>query len=162
MPTTIVDAFKAATRNLEHAERCRDSGCSLSLAQTPEPYVLLKVDSDHSPPEVGSGKRCDFLLVSGSDEGKGPWIVPVELTTGRAKSGRDILEQLHGGLKVADARLPQGIKFQLCPVVAHRSGLGRIVTDYLRNDTNKANFRGKLKQVVTVSCGSTLAAALKT
>ena len=163
MPTTIVDDFKGATRNLEHAERCRDSGCSLSLAQMPEPYVLLKVDSDHPPPEVGSGKRCDFLLVGGSDEGKGPWIVPVELTTGRAKSGRDILEQLLGGLKVADARLPRGIKFQLCPIVAHgRGGLGRPTSDYLKKSSNKVSFRNCRERVEVVSCDSTLADALKT
>lgn len=164
MPTTIVDAFKAATSNLEHAEMCRDSGCSLSLAQIPEPYVLLKVDSNnHPPPEVGSGKRCDFLFVGGSDEGKGPWIVPVELTTGRAKSVSDILAQLHGGLAVADARLPSGIKFQLCPVVAYgRGGLGSFTARNLRKSSNKVNFRNCRKPVVMVSCGSTLAAALKT
>lgn len=162
MPTTIVDDFKASTSDLDHAVGCRDHRCSLSLAQMPQPYVLLQVDSDNPPPEVGSGKRCDFLFVGGSDEGTGPWIVPVELTAGRAKSGSDILDQLHGGLKVADARLPQSIKFRLCPVVAHGNGLGRIVTNYLRNSSNKANFRGQRELVVVLPCGSTLAAALKT
>ena len=161
MPTTIVDDFKTATNGLDYAERCCDSRCSLSLNEEPEPYVLLPVDSAVSPPlEVSDRQRCDYLLVGGNDEGKGPWVVPMELTTGRSKSGSDILEQLNGGLAVADARLRQG-KFQFCPVVAHgRGGLGRIATDFLRNRSNMVNFRGKRERVAIVPCGSRLVSAL--
>ena len=131
------------------------------MNEVPEPYVLLPVDSVVSPPpEVSDRKRGDYLFVGGNEEGKGPWAVPMELTMGRSKSGSDILEQLNGGLAVADARLRQG-KFQFCPVVAHgRGGLGRIATDYLRNRSNRVNFRGQRERVAIVPCGSTLVSAL--
>ena len=127
-----------------------------------EPYVLLPVDSAVSPPlEVSDRKRGDYLFVGGNDEGEGPWVVPVELTTGRSKSGSDILEQLNGGLAVANARLRQGIRFRFRPVVAHGpGGLGRIATDYLRNRSNRVNFRGQRERVAIVPCGSTLVSAL--
>ena len=162
MPTTIVNDFKTATNDLDHSERCRDSRCSLSLHEVPEPYVLIRVDSaGNPPPEVSSRQRCDYLFVGGNDEGEGPWVIPVELTTGRSKSGSDILGQLNGGLAVANARLRQGIRFQFRPVVAHGpGGLGRIATDYLRNRSNMVNFRGKRERVAIVPCGSGLVSAL--
>lgn len=163
IPTTIVDDFRAATDDLDHAASCSDSRCSLPLAGAPEPYVLLRVDSaNNPPPEVSGQQRCDYLFIGGDDAGDGPWIAPVELTTGRSKSGRDILAQLSGGLAVAHARLRQGINFRLRPVVAHGSGgLGRIATDYLRNRSNKVNFRGTRESVSIVPCGAPLSTALK-
>lgn len=162
MTTTIVGDFKTSTSDLDHAEKCLDNRCSLSLNEAPEPYVLIRVDSQgNPPPEVSDRKRGDYLFVGGNDEGKGPWVVPVELTTGRSKSGSDILEQLNGGLAVANARLRQGIRFQFRPVVAHGpGGFGRIATDYLRNRSNMVDFRGKRERVAIVPCGSTLVSAL--
>ena len=162
MPATIVDNFKTATNDLDHAEMCRDSRCSLSLHEVPGPYVLIQVDSPgNPPPEVSGRQRCDYLFVGGHDEGEGPWVVPVELTTGRSKSGSDILEQLNGGLAIANGRLRQGIRFRFRPVVAHGpSGLGRIATDFLRSRSNRVNFRGQRERVAIVPCGSRLVSAL--
>ena len=163
MPTTVIDDFKAVTADLTHAASCSDSGCTLSLSSAPQPYVLLQVDDPHNPPpEVGRGSRCDFLFVGG-DAGGGPWIVPIELTTGRSKSGPQIVAQLNGGLAVADARLRTGIEFRLLPILAHDpdKGINRPAADYLRKRSNYIAFRGALREVQLISCGSDLGSALK-
>lgn len=162
MPTTVIDDFKAATADLTHSASCSDSGCTLSLSSAPQPYVLIQVDDTHNPPpEVSGQSRCDFLFVGGDDGDDGPWIVPIELTTGRSKSGAQIAAQLNGGLAVADSRLRTGIKFRLFPVLAHSRGIDRPVADYLRKRSNRIAFRGALREVQLISCGSDLGSALK-
>lgn len=161
MPTAVIDDFKAATAELTHAASCSDSGCTLTLSSAPQPYALIQVDDPHNPPsEVGRGSRCDYLFVGGDDGGDGPWVVPIELTTGSSKSGSQIVAQLNGGLAVADARLRVGIKFRLFPILAHSKGIGRPVTDYLRRRSNRIAFRGKSMEVQLVSCGSELGTVL--
>ena len=161
MPTAVIDDFKAATEDLTHAASCSDGGCTLTLSSAPQPYALIQVDDPHNPPpEVGRGSRCDYLFVGGDDGGDGPWVAPIELTTGRSKSGSQIAAQLNGGLAVADTRLRTGIKFRLFPVLAHSKGIGRPVTDYLRRRSNRIAFRGKLMEVQLVSCGSELGTVL--
>lgn len=162
MPATVIDDFKAATTDLTHSTSCSDSGCTLALTGAPRPYVLLQVDDPRNPPpEVSGQSRCDYLFVGG-DDGGGPWVVPIELTTGRSKSGCHILAQLNGGLAVADARLRTGIKFRFRPILAHgRAGIKRVVSDYLRNRSHYIAFRGELRAVQQVSCGSDLGDALQ-
>lgn len=161
MPTAVIDDFAASTADLTHAASCSDGGCTLSLSGAPQPYVLIQVDDPHNPPpEVGGGSRCDYLFVGGNS-GDGPWIVPIELTTGRSKSGPQIAAQLNGGLAVADARLRNGIKFRLFPVLAHSKGIARPVTDYLRKRANRIAFRGALMDVQLISCGSDLGSVLQ-
>ena len=162
MPATVIDDFKAATAELTHAVSCSDSGCTLTLSGAPQPYALIQVDDPHNPPpEVSGRRRCDYLFVGGEDGGDGPWVVPIELTTGGSKSGQQIMAQLNGGLAVADARLRTGIRFRLRPVLAYRRGIGRVVSDYLRKRANYIAFRGKAMPVKPVSCGSDLGSALR-
>lgn len=162
MPATIVDAFRAATSDLDQVAICSDSGCRLSLVGVPEPYVLLQIDSaNNPPPEVSGQPRCDYLFVGGDDTKDGLWIVPIELTIGRSKTVRHILAQLNGGLAVAEARLGTVKRLRLCPVVAHgQGGLGAYVSSQLKKPANQLRFRCKSKPVQTVGCGSRLVDAL--
>ena len=166
MPATAVAAVRMRTDSQCHATSCRDSGCSLDLTGAPVPYVLIHIDDPafrvldgqwHLPDDQ---RRCDYLFVGGDDAGRGPWVVPVELTTGR-KEVNDFLAQIGGGIAVADELLPKGVPCRFNPVGGCRLRvLGREVADELRKRSNRVNFRGQLRNIDLVECGTRLADAL--
>ena len=110
MPATVVEAVRAQTNPLCHATSCRDSGCSLDLTGAPAPYALIHINDPAFLVRGGQWRlpddqrRCDYLFVGGEDTNGGPWVVPVELTTGR-KEVNDFLAQIGGGILVADELL---------------------------------------------------------
>ena len=166
MPATAVAAAKTRTDPLCHATSCRDSGCSLDLTGAPPPYALIHIDSETFRILNGQWRlpndqrRCDYLFVGGDDIGGGPWVVPVELTTGSKETG-DFLAQIRGGILVADELLPRDNRYRLYPVGGcHFRKLGREVADELRKRSNRVNFRGQLRNIDLVECGSRLADAL--
>lgn len=167
MPATAVDAVRARTEPQFQATNCSDSGCTLPLLNAPEPYVLIHVDVPNFQVRGGQWRlpndqrRCDYLFVGGNDEDSGgPWVVPVELTTGR-KDPRDFVEQIDGGILVADELIPKGIRCRFRPVGGCRFRmLGRGVSDELRKRINQVNFRGDRQNIRLVECGTQLVDAL--
>lgn len=158
MPATAVEAVREQTNRLCHATNCRDSGCSLDLTGAPAPYALISLEHPTAPVLAGQ-QHCDYLFVGGDDENGGPWVVPVELTTGR-KRASEFLAQLNGGATVADRLLPAGIPHRFNPVAAYRRALHRDDISDLRKPANRVNFRGQRRQVQLVECSTRLADAL--
>lgn len=168
MPATAVAAVKTRTDPRCHATSCRDGGCSLDLTGVPAPYALIHVDSEefrvlNSQWRLPNDqRRCDYLFVGGDDAGIGPWVVPVELTTGH-KETNVFLAQINGGILVADELLPRDrdIRYRFYPVGGcNLRKLGREVVDELRKRGNRVNFRGQLRNIDLVECGTRLADAL--
>lgn len=166
MPATVVEAVRAQTNPLCHATSCRDSGCSLDLTGAPAPYTLIHIDDPAFLVRGGQWRlpddqrRCDYLFVGGEDTNGGPWVVPVELTTGR-KEVNDFLAQIGGGIIVADELLPKGITCRFNPVGGCRLRvLGREVADELRKRSNRVNFRNRPRNIELVECGGRLTSAL--
>ena len=166
MPATAVDAVRARTEPQFQADSCSDRGCTLPLSNAPTPYVLIHVDVSNFQLRGGQWRlpddqrRCDYLFVGGDDTDGGPWVVPVELTTGR-KEPRDFVEQIDGGVLVADELLPKGIRCRFRPIGGCRFRLvGRDVADELRKRSNQVNFRGDRQNIRLVECGTRLADAL--
>ena len=166
MPATAVEAVRAQTDPRCQATRCSDSNCSLSLSGVPTPNVLVHIDSPAFGVRNGQWRlpddrrRCDFLFVAGDDSDGGPWVVPVELTTGR-KEVSDFVAQIGGGILVADELLPAGIRYRFRPAGGCYPRLvGRGVADELRKPVNRVNFRGDRQNVRLVECGDRLAEAL--
>ncbi len=166
MPATAVAAVKTRTDPLCHETSCRDGGCSLDLTGVPAPYALIHIDSEtfrvlnRQWRLPNDQKRCDYLFVGGDDAGRGPWVVPVELTTGH-KETSDFLAQISGGILVANEVFPQDIRYRFYPVGGcRRRVLGKEVTDELRKRSNRVNFRGQLRNIDLVECGTRLADVL--
>ncbi len=162
MPATAVEAVRAQTDPGCQTTSCSDSGCSLSLAGIPTPNVLIQIDAPTFGVRNGQWRlpddqrRCDYLYVGGDDAGGGPWVVPVELTTGR-KEVSDFVAQIGGGILVADELLPEGIHYRFSPVGGCRPRLvGRGVSDELRKPGNRVNFRGDRQNIRLVECGTRL------
>ena len=155
MSTTAVDAIRAKTDKRCHADRCEDSGCSLSMSGAPSPGALISLEHSAAPVATGQS-HCDFLFVGGRDEDR-PLVAPIELTTGM-KSAFRFQRQIEGGVSVADKLLPPGVSFRFRPVAAHKHELPRAEINKLR--ANRVAFRGQDRLIRLVRCGSNLAQAL--
>ena len=155
MSTTAVDAIRAKTDPQCYADKCEDSGCSLSMSGAPSPGALISLEHTAAPVEVGQSS-CDFLFVGGYDEDR-PLVAPIELTTGN-KRASVFLRQIGGGASVADKLLPSDVAFRFRPVAAYERELGRGRINRLR--ASRVAFRGQTSLIKLVSCGSNLAQAL--
>lgn len=138
-----------------HATRCNKRGCRVSLKGTPRKHVLIDMDCD-ALQIPNSQKQCDYLFVG--EENNTNWVVPIELKGGKIGSVREALRQLEEGIRMADGWLPQGISFQLVPVLAHGRKIHRNDLKVLRS--GKMQLRGQRKGVVLIRCGDPLTKAL--
>lgn len=154
MPATAVDAVRANTNPQSHANTCSDSGCSLSISDVPTPNVLVSMEHPTSPVPTGQ-PRCDYLFVGGDDSDGGPWVVPIELTTGK-KRASELLAQIRSVTSIAEGLLPRGIRYRFNPVAAHDRSLHRDDIADLRKPANRIRFRGQPQNVQIVRCGSRL------
>lgn len=156
---TAVEAVITHTNPQSHANTCSDSGCSLSLSGVPTPNVLISMEHPASPVPFGQ-PHCDYLFVGGDDYASGgPWVAPIELTTGKKKAG-ELLAQIRGVTQVANSLLPREVTYRFIPIGAHRGGLHRDDIADLRKPANRISFRGRLRNVQLVRCGDRLATAL--
>ena len=165
MPATIVEAVRAKTNSLCQTDCCYDSGCYVSLHGIPEPYVLINLEHDAAPRHHGHSRHqshphCDFLLVAGGDENGGPWVAPIELTTGN-KDVCLILRQLRAGADIADNLLPHGASFRFMPILAHDGRLhSYVITEVLRRSSSYIQLRNESESIELTRCRGTLADAL--
>lgn len=138
-----------------HATRCNKDGCRVGLQGAPRERIII--DMDCAALQIpNSQKKCDYLFVG--EENNATWVVPIELKGGKIGSVREALRQLEEGIRMADGWLPQGISFQLVPVLAHGRKIHRNDLKVLRS--GKMQLRGQRKGVVLIRCGDPLTKAL--
>ena len=165
MPSTIVKTIKSKTNSLCQTDRCYDSGCCMSLQGIPEPYILINLEHEAAPRHRNHSRRrnhphCDFLLVAGDDENGGPWVAPIELTTGN-KNGELLLRQLRGGADIADDLLPSGVPFRFRPIFAHDGRLNQyVITEVVYLQSSYIQLRDESEPIELTRCHSTLGDAL--
>ena len=165
MPTMIVEAVKAKTKALCQTDSCHDSGCCMSLQDIPEPYVLINLEHDAAPRHRSHSRHsthphCDFLLVAGEDDNGGPWVSPIELTTGN-KDGELLLRQLRAGADIADDLLPHGVSFRFRPIFAHDGRLHQhVITNVIYLQSSYIQLRDTSEHIELTRCRETLANAL--
>ena len=100
-------------------------------------------------------KRCDYLFIG--EEGTATWIAPIELKSGGLRA-TEVLDQLQGGMRALEPCLPQGISFQLVPVLAHGKAIRPYELRKLRSKT--IQLRGQKKVTVLIKCGEPLTKAV--
>ena len=165
MPATIVEAVKAKIKSLCQTDCCCDSGCCISLEGIPKPYVLINLEHDAAPRHRNHSPHqhhphCDFLLVAGNDENGGPWVAPIELTTGN-KSGDVVLRQLRAGADIADDLLPPGVSFRFRPILAHDGRLHKyVITEVIIRQSSYIQLRYDQEPVELMRCWQSLCDAL--
>ena len=136
--------------------RCDKDKCRVALAKAPPERIIVDMDCNAlSIPE--NWKRCDYLFVG--EERNVIWVAPIELKSGRF-SVSAVLEQLAGGTRMANMWLPQGVSFQLAPVLAQGRKIHRNDLKTLR--AKKLQLRGQRKGIAVIKCGEQLTMALGT
>lgn len=135
----------------------------MSLEGIPEPYVLIDLEHDSAPrhrehSRAQNHPHCDFLLVAGDDDNGGPWVVPIELTTGN-KDGDLLLRQLQAGADIADDLLPPDVSFRFRPIFGHDGRMNRYVITEVLYQQN-IQLRHESDYVELIRCGDQLADAL--
>lgn len=125
------------------------------MKEAPDTRVIVDMDCDDIgiPPDQ---KRCDYLFV-GEDKAA-VWVVPIELKRG-ALRGREVVEQLQGGVHAADRWLPAGSAFRFVPVLAYGNGIHRTDLRILRK--TKIKLRKLTRQTALIRCGKPLRTALR-
>ena len=100
-------------------------------------------------------KRCDYLFVG--EEHDTACVAPIELKSGRL-SVSAVLEQIEGGVGMAESWLPQGVSFRFVPVLVH----GRTIHPRDRRAllSRKVQLGKQKKGVVLIRCGEPLTKAL--
>ena len=133
-----------------------ENGEKLSLDISGEKGDHVVIDFDAPELLMGEHKRPDFLFVSnagGSANSSDPnllgRIVPIELSTGRSKSVKEIRKQLQAGLDWVDRRIDQRYKPSLVPVFVGR--LDSRERGKIRMGAEKVRFRGKKKIIQIAS-----------
>ena len=135
--------------------QCNKDRCKLRLDGAPTARIVIDLDCrDLSIPQ--HQKRCDYVFVG--EEGNTAWVSPIELKSGRF-SASGALEQLKGGIAVADNWLPQVIiALQFVPVLAHGKPIHKEDRRRLLSSTLK--LRGKTSKAMLLKCGDRLTKAL--
>ena len=100
-------------------------------------------------------KRCDYLFFGiGQNDA---WVSPIELKSGAFRGG-PASAQLQAGADIADAWIPNGLRFRLVPVLASGQGVHKEVRRALRG--KPITLRGQSRRPVLIRCGSRLMEAL--
>ena len=156
----LVEALKRNILPECHARRCRKERCSVPLHDAPSPHLVVNMDCSELDIPADS-RRCDFLFV-GCERTRGAgWVVPLELKSGSPNTA-DVVEQLQGGARFAEAQLPTQHETRFLPVAVYGGKLHRAESERLKKPPNQVSFRGKKYKVKLMRCNTPLKDALST
>lgn len=146
----LVASVRAAVP--QEAVDCRIArhGCSLDIADTPLPQVVI--DMDHGELDVLRDRpQCDYLFVV--EDGTKKWVIPVELKSGGLRNEHTV-RQLQTGADFADRLMPAGRSFRLAAVIAHGVPLHRSQRNLLLRLTIR--LRNEVCNPLLYECGASL------
>lgn len=141
-----------------HAEACCDCGCSLSMENAPETFVLLGLERDGTPVDPDES-RCDFLFVGGGRDNSFEWVAPIELTKSPPRASK-FLPQLRTGASVAERFIPRDANVRFRPIAVHGRELHRAEREKFLDPCNHIEFHCRKIPIKLVECCSNLADAL--
>ena len=136
--------------------RCQKNGCAVSLAEMPQPRLVVDLDKPGSP--LGPAQtRCDYLFLAESSCSE-LWLAPIELKKGTVDAGKAI-EQLQAGAQAAEGIIPPlgaGIDVRFRPVLASGGGMHKAERDKLKTEANRVTFRGYSEAIRRIRCDAPL------
>ena len=150
-----VDAVSHTVPDSCRVHACNKDSCSISVKTAADRKAIVDLDCEalRIPHDR---KRCDYLFFG--EKGTRSWVVPIELKSGSFNAA-DVVEQLQGGTDEAGAWLPEGIRFQLVPLLVHGTRVIR-KNQLAAFRSEKIDLRGQKKQVVLARCGDNLKGVL--
>ncbi len=154
----LVEALKRNILPKCHARRCTKEGCKVPLHDAPSPHLVI--DMDCSALDIpADSRRCDFLFVGCESTRGAGWVVPLELKSG-SPNAADVVEQLQGGARFAEAQLPAQHETRFLPVAVYGGKLHRAESERLKKPPNQVSFRDKKYEVKLMRCNTPLKSVL--
>ena len=151
--TSLMDKVKRCLPPQSFTTSCSKSGCSVDLQNTPNPRLLLDMDSG----VVGDNdSKCDYIFFGGNSNA---WVVPIELKRGAFKVSQ-VVDQLRAGARFAET-ICEGFEVRFQPVVASGAVNRKQPRRGLRNKSTKIRFRGLDVNFERIRCGDSLTSVLK-
>lgn len=154
MMCELVEVLKRNIPPKCRARRCTKERCKVPLNDAPSPHLVI--DMDCSALDIPADRRrCDFLFVGCEGPRGAGWVVPLELKSG-SPSAADVVEQLQGGARFAEAQLPAQHETRFLPVAVYGGKLHRAESERLKKPPNHISFRGKKYEIKLMRCNTPL------
>ena len=149
----LLDAIRKQLPSDCIVTRCKEKGCSVDMRCSPEPFILIDMNSEALPNR--RGQRCDFIFIGCSDES---WVVPIELKGSKADLD-EVAGQLQAGARFAEQIIPSNVPVRFRPVLASK-GIKKGPRGRLKRESG-IKFRGDAVLFERMKCGDRLAPVLK-
>ena len=133
--------------------RCRRDGCSVSMANVPQPFVLVNVDCPHLGIEP-TASRCDFVFACDA----GNRMAALELKAGALRAS-DVVNQLRAGAQFAAEIVPQNEDVQFFPIAVVGGKIHPSEVAKLRQSKSQVRFGDTSVSIQLLRCGQSIANA---
>ena len=154
--TGLVDPVRQRVCEQCLVEECDKNGCSVSLDDAPQPYLVIDLDRPNSPVRQ-SQKRCDYLFFA-DERSNRSWVVPMEIKNSEMKVSK-VIRQLRAGARVAQKLVSSNSAISFRPVAVVRE-LHKDAREKLRKGNSEVSFRGRSERIRVLVCGDPVTKAL--
>ena len=136
---------------------CSKPGCSLPVARSLRPFVLVNLDAEGSPAGWHEA-RSDYLFFGAAGAADPLRFAPIELKKG-SPIAFEVGDQLQAGSDIADRVLPPDAAVRFQPVLGYGGALRKVQRRRLREQ--RIRFRACTAIPRRLRCGESLAAAFQ-
>ncbi len=153
---SAINGIREAHKKCCLTDSCKERGCGLNLAGLDRASLTMihgskyqdRKDSRH-PHE---GKLCDRVIFG---KAGGDFLCTAEFKGGKKTRGiSDAIDQIQGGLNLADSLLPGKDVSRWCALLVYRGGTHKLEIGVMRN--TEVTYKGRKKLVRQVASGSRL------
>ena len=156
-PAALLASVREAMPASCQSSGCSKPGCSLPVARSLHPFVLVDLDAEGSPAGPREA-RCDFLFLGAGGDTEALRFAPIELKKG-SPIAFEVRAQLQAGSNIADRVLPPDAAVHFQPVLGYGGTMRKVQRRRLREQ--RIRFRTCTAVPRRLRCGESLAAAFQ-
>lgn len=156
-PAALLASLRDATPASCQSSGCSKPGCSLPVARSLRPFVLVDLDAEGSPAALNEA-RCDFLFFGVAGKAEAVRFAPIELKKGSPIAFK-VRDQLQAGSDIGDSVLPEGATVRFQPVLGYGGTLRKVQRRRFREQV--IHFRNSKAVPRRLRCGESLARAFQ-
>ena len=156
-PTALLASVREAMPASCQSRACSKPGCSLPVARSLRPFVLVDPDAEGSPADTNA-TRCDFLFFGVAGEAEALRFTPIELKSG-SPIALKVRAQLQAGSDIGDTVLPEHATVLFQPILGYGGALRKVQRRRLREQV--IHFRNSNAVPRRLQCGDSLARAFQ-
>ena len=138
--------------------KCIDEGCELNIEGWPIPPLIIIGGDQYQRAHRAGGALCDFTLFGRSPE---RFVCAVEMKGGKNLDAKHAVDQIKGGLAIAESNFAKGEVDRWYPVLLHRYEGNYFDKRFLFSSNAIVAFHGEKLRVEMHKCGSCLSDILR-